>query len=78
MNPQMVQGNLHTSRLIWGAKIWTVQDTGPISFSVHIPPLLLNPFGHLVDVGGEWMTPGLVDLHLHVGVMSAPSFNSGY
>jgi len=51
---------------------------GPILFSVHIPPPLLNPFGCLVDIGGEWMTPGLVDLHLHVGVMSVPGFNGGY
>ncbi|KAF9646963.1 hypothetical protein BDM02DRAFT_2841164 [Thelephora ganbajun] len=25
-----------------------------------------------VDAGGKWVTPGLVDLHSHLGVMSAP------
>jgi len=39
---------------------------GPILFSVCIPPLLLNPFGCLVD------------LHLHIGIMSVPGLNGGY
>ena len=27
------------------------------------------------DLGGAWVTPGLVDLHSHLGVMSAPYLN---
>ena len=27
----------------------------------------------VVDAGGKWVTPGLVDLHSHIGVNSAPS-----
>ncbi|KAJ3507229.1 hypothetical protein NLJ89_g6423 [Agrocybe chaxingu] len=29
----------------------------------------------VVDVGGKWVTPGLVDLHSHIGVHSAPELN---
>ncbi|CAA7271147.1 unnamed protein product [Cyclocybe aegerita] len=29
----------------------------------------------VVDVGGKWVTPGLVDLHSHIGVYSAPELN---
>ena len=27
-------------------------------------------------VGGVWVTPGLADLHSHLGVMSAPSLST--
>jgi len=71
-----VSGTLPT--LIWNANIWTVQKMGLMSFLVHIPALLLNLFGCLVDVRGKWVTTGLVDLHLHIGIMSVPGLNSGY
>ncbi|KAH7922182.1 hypothetical protein BV22DRAFT_1114028 [Leucogyrophana mollusca] len=29
----------------------------------------------VVDVGGAWMTPGIVDLHSHIGVGSSPELN---
>jgi len=61
-------------------------DNGLIFGVGRIPPLLLNPFEGfggdkrilVVDVGGKWVTPGLVDLHSHIGVMSAPGLNGGY
>jgi len=61
-------------------------DNGLILGVGHIPPLLLNPFEGfgrdkrilVVDVRGKWVTPGLVDLDLHIGIMSAPGLNSGY
>jgi hypothetical protein len=29
----------------------------------------------VMDVGGQWITPGLVDLHSHIGVSSAPGLS---
>lgn len=55
-------------------------DKGMIRSVGRIPMSLLDDVqrewnGSLnsIDAGGAWMTPGLVDLHSHIGVGSAPS-----
>jgi imidazolonepropionase-like amidohydrolase len=48
----------------------------------YIPPNLLESVSQVdglevivEDVGGAWITPGLVDLHSHLGVLSAPGLS---
>ncbi|KDR69239.1 hypothetical protein GALMADRAFT_128703 [Galerina marginata CBS 339.88] len=58
-------------------------DRGVIVAVGYIPPNLVertkrNNGGQgvkVVDAGGKWVTPGLVDLHSHIGVSSAPNLN---
>lgn len=73
--------------LLRNARIWTgarngtevvygdlLLDYGLIVAVGYIPPRLLeNEKVVIRDVGGKWVTPGLVDLHSHIGVHSAPS-----
>ena len=58
-------------------------DKGLVVAVGYIPPSLLDDARQsarseirVEDLGGAWVTPGLVDLHSHLGVMSAP-FLSG-
>ncbi|KAF9014304.1 hypothetical protein BDQ17DRAFT_1386733 [Cyathus striatus] len=62
------------SFLIQNARIWTGANDGKEIFYGN---LLLDkgvPGGDLkiIDAGGKWVTPGIVDLHSHLGVSSAP------
>lgn len=49
----------------------------------YVPQNLINKFErgsledrvHVVDAQGRWITPGLVDLHSHIGVGSAPALS---
>lgn len=73
--------------LIRNASIWTgdheitqgdiLLDKGIIKFVGHASPGMFNKFKDLVtlDAGGSWVTPGIVDLHSHLGVDSAPALN---
>ena len=54
-------------------------DRGLVVAVGYIPPSLLENIRRIKgtevsvqDVGGAWVTPGLVDLHSHLGVSSAP------
>lgn len=55
-------------------------DRGLIVAVGYIPPNLLETTRvknggtdiRIMDVGGKWITPGLVDLHSHIGVHSSP------
>jgi imidazolonepropionase-like amidohydrolase len=51
-------------------------DKGLVVAVGYIPPSLLDSVGEsgirVEDLGGAWVTPGLVDLHSHLGVSSAP------
>jgi imidazolonepropionase-like amidohydrolase len=55
-------------------------DRGLVVAVGYIPPSLLDGVRQLSgtteirveDLGGAWVTPGLVDLHSHLGVLSAP------
>lgn len=82
---RFVEGTRAT--LIRNASIWTgdheitqgdiLLDKGIIKFVGHASPNMFNKFKDLVtlDVGGSWVTPGIVDLHSHLGVDSAPALN---
>jgi hypothetical protein len=73
------------------AKLWTgtgngteviygdiLLDKGLIQAVGYIPPRLLShPDLRVEDAKGAWVTPGLVDLHSHIGVGSAPSLRGG-
>ncbi|OAX43328.1 composite domain of metallo-dependent hydrolase [Rhizopogon vinicolor AM-OR11-026] len=76
--------------LIRNASIWTgdeeqyeifqgdiLLDKGIIKFVGHASQDLLSRYKDLVtlDAGGSWVTPGIVDLHSHLGVDSAPALN---
>ena len=61
-------------------------DKGLVVAVGYIPPSLLDSvvsqssssttdFLRVEDLGGAWVTPGLVDLHSHLGVSSAPELN---
>lgn len=68
------------------AKIWTgarngtefifgdiLLDNGLIKAVGYIPPRLLqHPELQIEDAKGAWVTPGLVDLHSHLGLYAAP------
>ena len=54
-------------------------DKGLIVAVGYIPPSLLDGVSQssttdlrVEDLGGAWVTPGLVDLHSHIAVSSAP------
>ncbi|KAH7911300.1 composite domain of metallo-dependent hydrolase [Hygrophoropsis aurantiaca] len=74
--------------LLRNASIWTGNDVGKeviradilldrgiIKFIGHARQSLVDGYEDLVsvDVSGSWVTPGIVDLHSHLGVGSAPS-----
>ncbi|KAH9484599.1 hypothetical protein JR316_0004081 [Psilocybe cubensis] len=58
-------------------------DKGVIVAVGYIPPNLLETTKiqnvgediRVLDVGGKWITPGLVDLHSHIGVYSSPELS---
>lgn len=72
--------------LLKNAKVWTgarngtevvygdvLLDRGLIKAVGYIPPeLLMGRELQVQDARGAWVTPGLVDLHSHIGVGSSP------
>ncbi|OCH94307.1 hypothetical protein OBBRIDRAFT_789441 [Obba rivulosa] len=50
-------------------------DMGIVKGLGHVPPSILKDLHELqvVEAEGGWVTPGLVDLHSHVGVLSVPA-----
>ena len=74
------------------AKIWTgarngseviygdiFLDKGLVKALGYVPPRLLeNNNYEFRDVQGAWITPGLVDLHSHIGVDSSPELNGSF
>ncbi|KAF8558348.1 composite domain of metallo-dependent hydrolase [Imleria badia] len=60
---------------IHGADI--LLDKGIIKFLGHASEEILANYGDLltVDVGGSWVTPGIVDMHSHLGVYSLPGLS---
>ncbi|KAF9053390.1 hypothetical protein BJ165DRAFT_1447326 [Panaeolus papilionaceus] len=78
-----------TPVLLRNGKIWTggrngteiiegdvLLDKGVVQALGYIPQGLLRDAGtnlKVVDVQGKWITPGLVDLHSHIGVYSSPA-----
>ncbi|GJE84554.1 composite domain of metallo-dependent hydrolase [Phanerochaete sordida] len=77
--------------LIKNARVWTgarngtetvkgdvLLEGGVVKGIGYIPEALLDSYDDLATIhaGGAWVTPGLVDLHSHVGLLSAP-FTAG-
>lgn len=74
--------------LIKDAKIWTggrngtevvrgdvLMDKGLIKSMGRLLPTALDTYGselQVVDAGGAWVTPGIVDIHSHLGDASSP------
>lgn len=76
--------------LLRNAKIWTgarngteivygdvLLDRGIIKAVGYIPKAIMETAGdvEVIDADGAWVTPGLVDLHSHIGVYSSPALN---
>ncbi|KAH9853225.1 carbohydrate esterase family 9 protein [Lenzites betulinus] len=76
--------------LITNAAIWTggggghevlkgdvLLDQGLIRRIGHVDPGLLAVYEHLnrVDAQGRWVTPGIVDMHSHLGVDASPALS---
>ncbi|PPQ79032.1 hypothetical protein CVT25_002341 [Psilocybe cyanescens] len=72
--------------LVRNASIWTGRDSGNevVVGDILLDKGLIKEIGTIkvlkayknlvvVDAGGAWITPGIVDLHSHLGVSSAPS-----
>jgi hypothetical protein len=71
--------------LIKNAKIWTGQDNGMhvIQGDILLDQGMITEVGRVspkkhkdisvLDAHGAWVTPGIVDIHSHLGVYSAPS-----
>ena len=73
-NAKIWTGARNGTEIIYGD---VLLDRGLVVAVGYIPPNLLQsvegPELNVVDVGGAWVTPGLVDLHSHLGVSSAPA-----
>jgi len=77
--------------LIRNANIWTGNRNGTeiIRADILLDKGIIKSIGHLrgtsiktygeelevVDVKGAWVTPGLVDIHSHIGIESSPTLN---
>ncbi len=77
--------------LIRNANIWTGNKNGTeiINADILLDKGIIKSIGHLrgtfiktygkeleiVDVKGAWVTPGLVDIHSHIGIESSPTLN---
>ncbi|KAG9316540.1 composite domain of metallo-dependent hydrolase [Chiua virens] len=73
--------------LLKNASVWTgdgelhstdiVLDRGIIKFVGHASEENLHAYEDFltVDVGGSWVTPGIVDMHSHLGVGSVPELD---
>ncbi|KAH9474485.1 hypothetical protein JR316_0012944 [Psilocybe cubensis] len=74
--------------LLRNASIWTGRDSGNevVTGDILLDNGLIKQIGKIkdtslkaysnliiIDAGGSWITPGIVDLHSHLGVSSAPS-----
>ncbi|KAG9316550.1 carbohydrate esterase family 9 protein [Chiua virens] len=60
---------------VYGADV--LLDKGMVKFIGHTSEENLADYEDLisVDVGGSWVTPGIVDMHSHIGVSSVPRLN---
>lgn len=77
--------------LIRNAKIWTgnkngtevihadiLLDKGIIKSIGHLRGVSIETYGKelaIVDAKGAWVTPGLIDVHSHIGIESLPALN---
>ncbi|KAF9241521.1 hypothetical protein BU15DRAFT_87115 [Melanogaster broomeanus] len=65
--------------LLTNASVWTGDSGGYELYGadILIDKGIIKRYNDLVtvDVGGSWVTPGIVDMHSHLGVGSAPSLS---
>lgn len=74
-NAKIITGARNGTEVIYGD---ILLDKGLIQAVGYIPPQLLNHSDlHVEDADGAWVTPGLVDLHSHIGVDSSPWLRGG-
>jgi hypothetical protein len=74
-NAKIWSGSRNGTEFIYGD---ILLDKGLIKAVGYIPPQLLShPELRVEDAKGAWVTPGLVDLHSHIGVGSAPYLRGG-
>jgi hypothetical protein len=74
-NAKLWTGAFNGTEVIYGD---ILLDKGLIQAIGYIPPELLSHSNvQAEDAKGAWVTPGLVDLHSHIGVGSAPSLRGG-
>ena len=78
-NAQIWTGARNGTEIVYGD---VLLDRGLVVAVGYIPPSLLDAVSlsgrteiRVEDLGGAWVTPGLVDLHSHLGVLSAPSLS---
>ena len=80
--------------LIQNAKIWTGWQNGTevLRADIFLDKGIIKSIGHLrgpsihqygkdlevFDAKGAWVTPGLVDIHSHLGVLSLPSLSGAF
>lgn len=80
-NDRFVHGTKPT--LIHNATLWTGEDilhgvdiqmeSGLVTFIEKTEPVHASKHGFdIVDAHGRWVTPGIIDMHTHVGVMGMP------
>lgn len=78
-NAKIWTGARNGTEIVYGD---VLLDRGLVVAVGYIPPSLLDGVRQssrsevrVEDVGGAWITPGLVDLHSHLGVFSAPALS---
>ncbi|KIK69905.1 hypothetical protein GYMLUDRAFT_187332 [Collybiopsis luxurians FD-317 M1] len=69
-NAKILTGARNGTEIIFGD---ILLDKGVVQAVGYIPSALLTNDLEKIDAGGKWITPGLVDLHSHLGVHSIPS-----
>lgn len=73
-NAKILTGARNGTEIVFGD---ILLDKGLVFAVGYIPPNLLSQSEargdlKIVDVGGKWVSPGLVDLHSHIGLHSLP------
>ncbi len=74
-NAKILTGARNGTELVLGDLLL---DQGLIAAVGYVPPKLLENAGSQLEVWdakGAWVTPGLVDLHSHIGVESSPGLH---
>ncbi|KAJ7452267.1 carbohydrate esterase family 9 protein [Mycena latifolia] len=72
-NAKILTGARNGTEIVFGD---ILLDKGLVLGVGYIPhALTLRPDLQVIDVGGKWISPGIVDAHSHLGVYSAPALN---
>ena len=80
-NAKIWTGARNGTEIVYGD---VLLDKGLVVAVGYIPPSVLSAASEgtggfrIQDVAGKWVTPGLVDLHSHLGVSSAPGLSGTF